>query len=400
MKVIVGNSRMRGFSLVELMVAITVSSLLLVGVVALFISSRASYETTERLSRIQENGRFALDQLATDIRSTGYQGCARGTTDSRKREFRISSVVADAEQAFSEPDTADMRWNFALAAQGFEANGSDWTPTLDTASLSPAPDPSGDVLVLRIPRREVRALEVREKQTAPTSALRVFNTDPLPLAVGDTAVVSDCEARAFFQVTGYDAATGNLSHAVAAAGDTTPGNFSDSLLHPFKAGARVLPVTTMIYYIAPTPDPDDGDRMSLYRKTGGAALSDEIAQDIDRLELQYGIDDGTGGAGHMKGDGRVDRYVTAAEIDALADEEEEAAEEAGEEPVRSNWWDRVLTVQVALLARAPEQYGTDRDNVTYVLFSDPEPVTAGPFDDRTQRKVFTATLALRNQIFD
>lgn len=395
MKVIVGNSRVRGFSLVELMVAITISSLLLVGVIALFISSRASYETTERLSRIQENGRFALDQLATDIRSTGYQGCARGTTESRKREFRISSVVPDPEQAFSDPDTADMRWNFALAAQGFEANGTDWTPTLDTDSLNPAPDPSGDVLVLRIPRREVRALVVREKQTAPTSALRVFDTAPLPLPleIGDTAVVSDCEARAFFQVTGYDAATGNLSHAVVGAGETTPGNFTDSLLHPFKAGARVLPVTTMIYYIAPTPDPDDGDRMSLYRKTGGATLSDEIAQDIDRLELQYGIDDGSG-TGNIKGDGRVDHYVTAAEIDALADEEE------AEEGVRSNWWDRVLTVQVALLARAPEQYGTDKDNVTYVLFSDPEPITAGPFNDRTQRKVFTATLALRNQIYD
>jgi hypothetical protein len=40
--------------------------------------------------------------------------------------------------------------------------------------------------------------------------------------------------------------------------------------------------------------------------------------------------------------------------------------------------------------------------VTYVLLTDPagEPVTAGPFNDRTQRKVFTATLALRNQIFD
>src|SRR5688572_21303971 len=39
----------RGFSLLELMVAMAISLMLLMGVVALFVSSRASYETTERL---------------------------------------------------------------------------------------------------------------------------------------------------------------------------------------------------------------------------------------------------------------------------------------------------------------------------------------------------------------
>lgn len=88
MKAIIGNSRTRGFTLIEMMVALAISTLLLMGVVALFISSRASYETTEQLSRIQENGRFSLDQFATDIRSAGFQGCARGTTPTRMQDFR------------------------------------------------------------------------------------------------------------------------------------------------------------------------------------------------------------------------------------------------------------------------------------------------------------------------
>lgn len=375
MKVMLGNSRMRGFSLVELMVAITVSSLLLVGVVALFISSRSSYETTERLSRIQENGRFALDQLATDIRSAGYQGCARGTTPGRMDDYRISTLLED-------PATPDMRWNFAVPVEGFNSTAGAWAPVLDTATFQPAPDPAGDVLVLRIPRREVRSLEVRSDQTSGNDPLQVYDIDPMPLAAGDTASVSDCEARAFFQVTGYNPATGEIAHAeidpVSSGGTHTPGNWSDTLIHPFKKGATVVPVVTMVYYLAPTPRGDDDPaNMSLWRKTGGVAQSDEIAQDIDRLEVQFGVDDGSGAG--LAGDGRVDRYVTANQVAGL--------------------WDRVLTVQIALLARAPEEYGTDRDNVTYVLFSDPQ-VTAGPFNDRTQRKVFTATLAVRNQIFD
>src|SRR5690606_32670244 len=51
------RSAVLGFSVVELMVAMAISLLLLAGVVAIFSSSRSSYETTTRLSRIQENGR-------------------------------------------------------------------------------------------------------------------------------------------------------------------------------------------------------------------------------------------------------------------------------------------------------------------------------------------------------
>jgi type IV pilus assembly protein PilW len=377
MNVIVANSRTRGFSLVELMVAITISSLLLVGVVALFVSSRSSYETTEKLSRIQENGRFALDQLATDIRAAGFQACARGTTPSRMADYAISTVSQTSDLAL-----ADMRWNFAVPTQGFEATDDTWLPELDTGTFSPLPDPTGDVLVLRIPRREARALLVREKQASGDSPLRVYDLSPMPLAVGDVASVSDCEARAFFQVTGYDAGTGEIAHAEVDPDTTsavnTPGNWRNTFIHRFLPGSKVVPVVTMVYYLAPTPNEnDDPARMSLYRKTGGAETSDEIAQDIDRLEIRYGVDDGNGGA--VAGDGRVDQYVTADGVGGR--------------------WERVVTVQIALLARAPEEYGNDRDNTTYVLFTDPE-LTAGPYNDRTQRKVFTATLALRNQIFD
>jgi type IV pilus assembly protein PilW len=365
-----GNSRTRGFTLIEMMVALAISTLLLMGVVALFISSRASYETTEQLSRIQENGRFSLDQFATDIRSAGFQGCARGTTPSRMQDFRISTVV---DEKAANPD---MRWNFVVPAQGYNANSGSWLPTLASGWLKPEPNSIGDVLVLRIPRREVRAVELTTKQATPTDPLVVSKVVPMPLAAGDTAVISDCEARAFFQVTSYNSATGELAHAkvdpVTSGAVQTPGNDNASLDHPFNPGARVLPITTMVYYLAPSAN--DASRMSLWRKTGGAENSDEIAEGIDRLEVRYGID--------SNGDSRVDSYV---EADGVTN------------------WDAVLTVQVALLARAPEAYGTDLDKQTYVLFPAFAPlpaVQAGPYNDRNQRKIFTATLAVRNQIFD
>jgi hypothetical protein len=126
----------------------------------------------------------------------------------------------------------------------------------------------------------------------------------------------------------------------------------------------------MIYYLAPSRD--DAQRMSLYRKTGGSARSDEIAEGIERLEVLYGIDD-------SPIDARVDTYVSA---ESVSD------------------WNAVMTVQIALLARAPDEYGIDRDQQTYVLLAEPEVIQAGPFNDRNMRKVFTTTLALRNQVID
>lgn len=398
---VINRNRMYGLSLVELMVALGISVLLLMGVVALFISSRASYETTERMSRIQENGRFALDQIAADIRAAGFNDCARSTMGKRELDYRINPMLApfpppDPDEPV-DPDAEpvpppDLRWDFAEPLRGYNAAGDDgFVPALNPASINmnPRPSPEGDVLLLRVPLREVRAVEVREPQAQPFHPLMVRHIDPMPFQIGDTVLVADCEARAFFQVTNYTPGTGAVEHAAVAAtgggsnGIDRPGNRSSTLLHRFEAGARIVPITTMIYYIAPSSDnPEECEdemrgatcRMSLYRKNGGAVRSDEIAEGIERMEILYGID-------NNPIDRRVDTYVSA---EGVTD------------------WNLVMTVQISLLARAPEEYGTDRDSQTYVLLAAPEEeaISAGPFNDRNQRKVFTATLALRNQIVD
>ena len=51
----------RGLTLVELMVAMLLGVFLIGGVMQIFISSKQTYRMQENLSRLQENGRFALD---------------------------------------------------------------------------------------------------------------------------------------------------------------------------------------------------------------------------------------------------------------------------------------------------------------------------------------------------
>lgn len=68
------KQRQLGLSLVELMIAIALATLLMLGITQVFLSSKVTYSRNQELSEIQESGRFALELLAQDIANTAYQG--------------------------------------------------------------------------------------------------------------------------------------------------------------------------------------------------------------------------------------------------------------------------------------------------------------------------------------
>lgn len=63
----------RGFTLIELMVAVVVSTLIVGGIIFVMLSGRTAVQESERLSRIQENVRFASDYLVRELRNAGYR---------------------------------------------------------------------------------------------------------------------------------------------------------------------------------------------------------------------------------------------------------------------------------------------------------------------------------------
>lgn len=64
-----------GMTLIEIMIALLIGAFLLGGVLQIFVGSKQTNRMQEGLSRLQENGRFAMDFLAKDIRMAGYWGC-------------------------------------------------------------------------------------------------------------------------------------------------------------------------------------------------------------------------------------------------------------------------------------------------------------------------------------
>jgi type IV pilus assembly protein PilW len=336
-----------GFGLVELMIAMALSLLLLGGVVALFASSRKSYESNDHLARIQENGRFALDQIVRDIRSAGYGGCAKEAPFVNRLDKTVNPLL----------------WDFERPAAGFQSTGTTWSPALETALVSSAAPVNSDVLVLRVPDPDAQTKRVTALMGSTSAHLTVEPAAPAYKA-GDTLMVTDCNAVAVFEVTGYD--DGDIAHgtdvkvSATNGGVISAGNTLEDLGYAFGEGALVMPVRTVIYYVRRSTEPANGN--SLWRRLGSGA-PEELVEGVDSLQVLFGID--------TDADRIVNDYVTA---DGVTN------------------WDTIISVRVGLLVRSVEQYGHNPDHEHIVL--DETLPAAG---DNRERLGFRSTAALRNR---
>jgi type IV pilus assembly protein PilW len=68
------TTRARGFTLVELMIAMTLGMVLMAGVLGVYHESSRSYKQHDELARMQENGTYALNLLAREFAMSGYLG--------------------------------------------------------------------------------------------------------------------------------------------------------------------------------------------------------------------------------------------------------------------------------------------------------------------------------------
>lgn len=66
--------RSKGFTLIEVMIAMTITLTVVAGVLGMYSQVRGTYRVTERIARIQEQGRVALATIASDIELAGYYG--------------------------------------------------------------------------------------------------------------------------------------------------------------------------------------------------------------------------------------------------------------------------------------------------------------------------------------
>jgi type IV pilus assembly protein PilW len=341
--------RHRGFSVVELMVAMTIGLILLSGVLAVVFSSKVAYRQNERVARLQENGRAAVELMLQDMRAGGFHGCTRTVP--------FTNTLTDA---------STLLWNFAAPVQGFEATGAGaWSPTPDPVIDSPLD--GSDIVAVRtvLPGRPLLVTNAGMSSTSANITVSKNAADTLPN--GTPVMISDCTAAAVFGVSSFtDAgATATLIHAAGGAvAGVGPGNASADVGVQFKTGAQIVPVDTVIYYLRASDTTRNGVRNpSLWRIIGSGAPQ-ELIEGIEAMQMLYGQD--------TDGDRLVNAYVKA---DAVTN------------------WNNVISVTFAMLIRSVEPNAPEKDTRTYTLLPG---TTAGPFNDRYERTMYTTTVTLRN----
>ena len=128
-------------TLIELMVALAIGAFLMIGAITVFMQSRTTFRITETVSRLQENGRFAIDRLEADIRMSALLG-------PYERSYRIRGRAGPADANGVGPDDCGNNWAIDLD------NPVGPTPrtTATVGRLRGFPDPSrstADTLMVR-----------------------------------------------------------------------------------------------------------------------------------------------------------------------------------------------------------------------------------------------------------
>jgi len=72
----VSKHNLLGFTLIELMVALSLGLIIMLAATQLFITNQIGFNLQRGMGDVQENGRFALDYMSLSVRSAGYNNVA------------------------------------------------------------------------------------------------------------------------------------------------------------------------------------------------------------------------------------------------------------------------------------------------------------------------------------
>lgn len=380
----------RGFSLIEMMVAIVIGIILSIGLIQVMIAGKTAAQATQGANFMQENARFAMSQLSYSLQMADHWGPSNpdkaDTTAGAQGAF--ATIVAVCPGLLSTSSTTyvtGQNWwtlgTFGISGDPKSVLGDNCLPEWDDVSAS-------DTVVLRYADSNfIKCAD--DPCTAPTPALV-----PAGLYVR-TAVGKD-----MVLATGADiAALALQSYSTIAPMDT---GYFESPDHANQDGLYTFPYRIEIYYVRKCSTPiggactaasDNGSPIrTLWRRrlddSGNFSL-EPVVEGIDRLQFEYGLasDDVSSGAIPVRFSD-VQTYAPASTVTSTG---------------LYNWL-KVTSVRVGLLAQGDSfnSSGT-RGNVDQKALQGQRVIGSNtstkytPVDPLLQYAVFTTSGQLRNR---
>jgi type IV pilus assembly protein PilW len=344
-----GVKRQAGLTLVELMVATTLSLVLLAGVLLVFSANKTTYQMQTGLGTLQENGRYAMNRITADLQMAGFGGCLSPHTGPR------IIVLATSPPAYLD--------NLA--------NGQFFGGVNDAAAgaVTFPREPSGNVDVstgtdsIEIRGALVSGASYVASDIATSGAIEVQGTVSSS-ATTPYFLISDCAGADIFAATGFTANGSNTDVAHAATGNTQA-----ALSRGFPKDAVVTELATHTYFIGDTGRTNSTGQaiMALYRFDGPGTRARELVDGVEDLQIEYALDTDDNGT-----------------IDAFAD------------PGGVTNWDEVMAVRVSLLLNSVN--GASGVSAPYTFFPASSTSISPPSNDLRLRQEFTALVSVRNSV--
>jgi type IV pilus assembly protein PilW len=316
----------RGFSLIEMMVALAISGFVLVALSAVFYTGSTTRKESDRVARQTENGRYAMQLLTDDLRLSGFYA-----------EFNPNALPlpVSAPNPCKTANT-DLVAGMALHVQGYD-NGAGM-PAECTALLADIATGT-DVVVIRRTSTCVRG-----------------TTDC------DGAVAGTPYFQASLCATELASTTLTDHYAL----DTNEANLNRHSRH-LSGGAcdtiaNVRRYMTHIYFVANNDNAGDGiptlKRAELTSTVGATAFAIvPLVEGIQNLQMEYGVDDALASGACGSNDGAPDGFTAAPT----------AYTSTCTTAASFGTWRNVVSAKVNLLARNTEGSPSYVDNKIYTL---------------------------------
>ncbi|MCB1800974.1 MAG: PilW family protein [Gammaproteobacteria bacterium] len=335
--------RQAGLTLVELMVATTLSLVLLAGVLVVFSANKATYQLQNGLGALQENGRYAVRQIAADLQQAGYGGCL--SPHLVYREDGPPRVINIA----SSPPTYLTEFQNGTFLVG--RNDQAGTLTIGGVNMVPGTD----------------SIEIRGPLRSNINMVSgpMLTTDPITIvgaasgfATNEYLLISDCGSATILRAA-----------SVTAGSTTTTITYSGgALAAPYQGDAVVMEFATHTYFVGSTGRNNaSGQAITALYRWDGAGSATELVDGVENMQIEYALD--------TDADGRIEQFVSAGVGIDLT---------------------QAVAVRISLLLNSIE--GAGADEVPYTYFpSGSTQISPGTGDYRL-RQEFSSVVSIRNAV--
>ncbi|MEQ8231739.1 MAG: PilW family protein [Gammaproteobacteria bacterium] len=359
------SRRAGGFSLVELMVAVTISLIMMAVIIELFASNKQAYRVQEGASELNENARYAVAHLQYYLRLADHWG-------------GVEAADITIDPAVPSPLSTDCSGDPVIQTLGFRGyDGNGATPPLDCVAASDYV-PNTDAFFIRYGAAHEDARSVTDPgEPVPSNGVPMLpDTGELPVRAGYLSTTDGAGIWLSTRLGRRGFVFANTDHGSL----PSDGQLSDAEVQ--RGEGAYYRVQSMLYYIRPCSNPaagtdpaacDAGDdaiptlvRRALTPDLGFA--EDDIVAGVENMQLLYGVDG--------DGDFVAERYEPAATVTA------------------NNDWSNVITVRVSLVVANLQRDTTINDTNTYYLLDTTwqPPPAARSF----RRSQFDFTVQIRN----